>query len=220
MEDTDDDRPPLDPAESLRLIERERVTTARRLTPDPRLLNWPWGLAWLIGFTVFFLRYGPDGRVFVDMPPWLPLATLLGLIAVAGAITGIVGARAARLVSGPSSRQGAMYGLTWGLAFSGMITLLSRISELLPLPEATLLWAGTMTALTGALHMAGGAVWNDRALFRLGVLITVVNAAGILLGPGWHALVVAIGGGGGMLVAGLIGWLRMPRVQGEERAPR
>ena len=56
-----------------RLIERERAAAERNLTPDPRLLLWPWGFAWLIGFTVYFLRFGPDGRVFVDMPDWLPL---------------------------------------------------------------------------------------------------------------------------------------------------
>ncbi|MGW4940479.1 transporter [Actinoplanes sp. NPDC004185] len=211
MEARDDELSPLDPAESLRLIAREQATTARRLTPDPRLLLWPWGLAWLIGFGVFFLRFGPDERVLVDMPDWVPLTVLLGSMVVAGIITGIVGARAARQVSGPSSRQGAMYGFTWSVAFIGMATLFSRISNLLPVPEANLLWAGAMVALTGALHMAGGAIWNDRLLFVLGLSISVVNVIGIIIGAGWHALIVAVFGGGGMLLAGLISWLRMPR---------
>jgi hypothetical protein len=211
MNTTDDDPPPADPAESLRLIARERAATERRLTPDPRLLLWPWGLAWLIGFGFFFLRFGPGGRVFVDMPSFVPLTVLLGLVALAGITTGIVGARAARQTSGPTSRQGAMYGITWSVAFMGMATLLSRLSHLLPVPEANLLWAGAMVALTGALHMAGGAVWNDRSSFVLGASISVINVIGILVGPGWHALIVGVLGGGGMLVAGLLSWLRMPR---------
>ncbi|MGA5304264.1 transporter [Nucisporomicrobium flavum] len=214
----EDDEAPLDPAESLRVIERERSATARRIIPDPRLLLWPWGIAWLVGFTVYFLRFGPGGRVIVDMPEWLPLVLLLVLIFIAGTITGFVGGRAARQVSGPTSRQGRMYGWTWGLAFSGMITVLSRISELLPTAQATLLWTGTMTALTGALHMAGGAIWNDRTMFRLGAWLSVVNVVGVVLGPGWHALVVAVAGGGGMLVAGLISWLRLTHVGDGERA--
>jgi hypothetical protein len=210
MDARDDELPPIDPAESLRLIARERATTARRLTPDPRLL-WPWGLAWLIGFGVFFLRFGPDGHVFVDMPDYLPLTVLLGLITLAGITTGVVGARASRQVSGPSSRQGAMYGFTWSVAFIGMAVLFSRISDLLPVPDANLLWAGAMVALTGALHMAGGALGNDRVFYVLGLSISVVNVVGIIIGPGWHALIVAVFGGGGMLVAGLVSWLRMPR---------
>src|SRR4051794_22339718 len=94
---TDDE---LDPAESLRLIEQERAQTERVLTPDPRLLLWPWGVAWLIGFTVYFLRFGPDGRIFVDLPSWLPLTVLMGLIIAAGITTGITGVRAGRYVSG------------------------------------------------------------------------------------------------------------------------
>jgi hypothetical protein len=211
MNATDDDLPPADPAESLRLIAQERAATERRLTPDSRLLLWPWGLAWLIGFGAYFLRFGPGGHVYVDMPDFLPLAVLLGLITLAGLVTGVVGARARRQISGPTSRQGAMYGITWSVAFIGMAVLFSRISDLLPVPEANLLWAGAMVALTGALHMAGGALWNDRILYALGVWISVVNVVGIIIGPGWHALIVAVFGGGGMLVAGLVSWLRMPR---------
>ena len=52
--------------------------------------------------------------------------------------------------------------------------------------------------------MAGGAVWLDRDLFRLGVWISVINMIGAFAGPGWHALIMAVAGGGGMLVAGAI----------------
>ncbi|MEV8504378.1 transporter [Actinoplanes sp. NPDC051475] len=207
----EDEQPPLDAAESLRLIRQEQTATVRRIVPDPRLLLWPWGVAWLLGFTVFFLRYGPDDRVLVAMPSWLPLLVLLALILVAGTITGIVGARAARQVTGPTSRQGAMYGFTWALAFAGMISVLNRLGDQLPVGLTNLIWAGTMTALTGALHMAGGALWNDRTLFRLGAFLSVINVVGVILGPGWHALIVAVLGGGGMLVAGLVSWLRLPR---------
>ncbi|BCJ52907.1 hypothetical protein Asp14428_43820 [Actinoplanes sp. NBRC 14428] len=206
-----EDQPPLDPAESLRIIQRERAATVRRIMPDPRLLLWPWGVAWLLGFTVFFLRYGPDDRVYVAMPRWLPSVVLLALMFAAGLISGIVGARASRQVTGLTARQGTMYGLTWAFAFSGMITVLSRLGDQLPDGLANLIWAGSLTGLTGALHMAGGAVWNDRSMFFLGAFLSVVNAVGVILGPGWHALVVAVLGGGGMLVAGLVSWLRMPR---------
>lgn len=211
MEANDDELPPADPAESLRLIARERATTGRRLTPDPRLMLWPWGLAWLLGFGLFFLRFGPGEHVYVDMPPFVPLTVLLGLITIAGLITGVGAARAGRQVSGTAARQGAMYGVTWSVAYIGMSVLLSRVSDLLPEPKANLLWAGAMVAVTGVLHMAGGALWNDRVLYVLGIWTSVVNVIGIVVGPGWHALIVAVLGGGGMLVAGAVSWLRMPR---------
>lgn len=211
MNVTEDDRPPADPAASLRLIEQQRAEAGRRLSPDPRTLFWPWGLAWLIGFMLFFLRYGPEGRVFLDMPSWLPLTVLLGLIVAAGVLTAVAGARAGRHVRGASSRQGVMYGLTWSVAFAGLVVVLARVSDLLPEAEATLLWAGATVALTGALHMAGGALWDDRGLFVLGVTISVVNVVGVLAGTGWHSLVVAVAGGGGMLVAGYVGWVRWRR---------
>jgi hypothetical protein len=211
MPSTDDDLPPIDPAESLRLIERQRAEAERSLTPDQRLFLWPWGLAWLIGFTLYFLRFGPDDRVFVDMPSWVPLLVLLVLIVAAGITTGVYGARAGRHVTGPTSQQGAMYGITWSVAFTGVTIVLSQVSNHLPAEQANLLWAGVMVAVTGALHMAGGAIFRDRALFALGAWTSVVNVVGVLAGPGWHSLILAVFAGGGMLVAGALAHRRLHR---------
>jgi hypothetical protein len=209
MTPIDDDAPLVDPAESLALIARERANLGRELTPDPRLMFWPWGIAWLVGFTLFFLRFGPDGRVFVDLPAWLPLLVLSLLFIVAGIITGVAGSKVSRRITGPSNRQGLMYGLAWSIAFTAFSTVFAQFSNELPEARAGLLWAGGMVALTGALHMAGGAIWNDRNLFILGAWTSVINIIGVLTGPGWHSLVVAVAGGGGMLVAGLLGWMRL-----------
>jgi hypothetical protein len=206
-----EDDGPLDPAESLRLIERERAQTERSLTPDPRIFMWPWGFAWLIGFAVFFLRFGPDGRIFVPLPEWLPLTLLATLLIGAGVFTGVVGARSGRWISGPSRRQGAQYGITWMVAFTSLSAVLSRVSYLLPEPQLNLLWAGATVALTGALHMVGGVVYRDNSLFYLGLGVCVVNVAGVIAGPGWHSLIVAVLGGGGMLVAGAISRARLPK---------
>jgi hypothetical protein len=199
---TDDD--PLDPAESLRLIERERAETELNITPDPRGFLWPWGFAWILGFGVYFLRFGPDGRVFVDLPGWIPLALLLTLFMAAGIFTGWFGGRMSRHIQGPSTRQGAMYGITWSVAYAGMAVVLSTTSGLLDDPHANMLWAGVMVAVTGVMHMAGGAIWNDTNLYALGIWTSLVNVIGIFAGPGWHALILAVLGGGGMLVAGAL----------------
>jgi len=208
----DDDLPPANPAESLRLIERERAETELSITPDPRAFLWPWGFAWVIGFGLYFLRYGPGDRVFVDLPAWLPLTVLLTLLLAAGIFTGWYGAQLSRHISGPSTRQGVMYGITWSVAFAGMATVLSTTNGLLTDAHANLLWAGAMVAVTGIMHMAGGAIWNDRGLFALGLWTSIVNAAGILVGAGWHSLILAVLAGGAMLFAGTYQWLRLRRL--------
>jgi hypothetical protein len=204
MTPIDDDAPPTDPAESLRLIQQEQANLARTLIPDARLMYWPWGVAWLIGFGLLFLRFAPGGRVLVDMPVWLPSTVLLALLIGAGIVTGVAGGRAGRHITGPSSRQGLMYGLTWSIAFSGMSIVFAQFSGDLPDARQSLLWGGGMVALTGALHMAGGAMWNDRNLFVLGAWTSVVNIVGILFGVGWHPLIVAVFAGGGMFLLGAI----------------
>jgi hypothetical protein len=209
MTPVDDELPLGDPAESLALIRHEQAKLARSLTPDPRLMLWPWGFAWLIGFGLYFLRFGPDGRVLVDLPSWLPLVTLMALFIAAGVTTGVAGSRSSRHMSGPSSRQGMMYGLAWSVAFTGMSVVFAQISGYVSDDRLGLLWAGGMVALTGALHMAGAAIWNDRPLFLLGAWTSVINIIGVLTGPGWHSLIVALAGGGGMIVAGAVGWWRL-----------
>ncbi|MGV9210759.1 transporter [Micromonospora sp. RB23] len=208
MAPEDDDLPPSDAATALRLIDDQRAATVRRLQPDARLVYWPWGVAWLIGFGLFFLRFPPGGRVLVALPDWLPLAVLFALLITAGAIQAVASARAYGQVTGVSAVRGRWYGCAWALGQVSVYAAVGRVSGHLPDDLAGLLWAASAVGLTGALHMAGGAVWLDRDLFRLGVWISVINVIGAIAGPGWHALVVSVAGGGGMLVAGTIARLR------------
>ncbi|MGA4730940.1 transporter [Micromonospora taraxaci] len=202
--DPDDDLPPTDAAAALRLIEDERSATARQIDPDARLLYWPWGIAWLVGFGLFFLRFPPGEEELLRLPSWLPLTVLFALLLAAAAVQAVASVRAYGQVSGESARRGRWYGCAWALGPVSVYAGLGRISEHLPHDLAALLWSATAVGLTAALHMAGGAIWLDRDLFRLGVWISVINLAGVFAGPGWHALVVSVAGGGGMLVAGAL----------------
>lgn len=202
--DPDDDSPPTDAAAALRLIQDQRSATARRLDPDARLLYWPWGVAWLIGFGLFFLRFTPGDRALVALPSWLPLTVLFVLLLAAAAVQATARERAYDQVSGDSAQRGRWYGYAWGLGSLGVYAGLGRISGHLPHDLAALLWSTTSVGLIGALQMAGGAIWLDRDLFRLGVWISVINLLGAFAGPGWHALVMAVAGSGGILVAGAL----------------
>jgi hypothetical protein len=216
MTPVDDDAPPASAAESLELIRREQAAAVRTVALNPLVYYVPWGAAWLIGFGLLFLRYGPDGRVFVDLPDWLPLASLFTLMALAMLSTVVVSAVRGRVIEGRSSWQGAAYGFTWFFAFAGLGTTVSRFAELLSEPERGLLWASSSVGTVGALYMAGAAIWMVRDMFVLGAWLTVINIAGVYAGPGWHSLIIAVGGGGGLCLLGVVLWLRGRAVGAEQ----
>ena len=203
----DDEAAPISAADTLRLIDEQRAATERSLTPDARLLYWPWGIAWLIGFGLLFLRYGPDSRILVDMPSWLPLSTLYALMIVAFVVSGVAGAKASRHMSGQSSVTGALYGWTWFLAFGGFSALAIRISPHLPPQWSGLLWGAGSVGVVGLMYLNGGAIWRTRDLFALGLWITVINVLGIIAGPGWHSLVTSLKAGGSMMIIDMLAHL-------------
>jgi len=211
--DDADERAPASPEETLRLIEAARAAAQRDMRPDPRLTYVPWGVAWLVGFGLLFLRFGPGGRVLVAMPSWVPLGARYVLLVGAFVLSARSGIRAGRHVRGASSVQGLRYGLSWAAAFASVVVIASRYSDRLADPEVVLLWSGLSVAVVGVLYIAGAAVWQSRDMFVLGLWITLVNISGFLAGPGWHALAISVAGGGGLLAAGFGEWLRWRRGQ-------
>lgn len=216
-----DEDAPLSPEASLALIAEEQRAVHRRLDVDAAMFLGPWGVAWLVGYGLLFLRFGPDDREFVPMPSWLPLAVLYCLLVAAGIVSGIALFRATRGVAGGSAERGAMYGWSWFVAFAGFGILGSRFEEFLPEAQFGLLMGALPVFITGILYMSGGAVWHNRAQFAFGVWLSAVNAVGVIAGPGWHSLVVSVLGGGGMLATAAYDRLRRraPAVHDLERVP-
>jgi hypothetical protein len=202
VNDPDVDESPPSAAEAQQLIQQQRAAATRSLSPDPRFLYWPWGLAWLVGFGCLYLRHGPGGQVLVPMPSWLPLTVLYVMMTAAMVVSAVSGSRSARHIKGESQVKGATYGFAWFLGFAGIGVTAGRVSDLLPPPEIGLLWAGLSVGFVAAMYLAGGALWGERDMVILGVWIGVVNVIGVVVGPGWHSLVIATAGAGGLLVAG------------------
>ncbi|GAA0422137.1 hypothetical protein Acor_75370 [Acrocarpospora corrugata] len=211
VDDDPSELAPASPAETLRLIDAERAEVQRGLTPDPRLIYVPWGLAWLVGHALMFLRFGPDGRVLVAMPVALPLIVLYVLLVIALVVSARAGIRAGRHVVGVSSVQSLRYGLAWVAAFGAVAAIAGRYSGMLPPAEVGMLWAALSVAVVGVLYIAGAAIWQAQDMFRLGAWITLVNIVGVLAGPGWHSLAISLAGGGGLLVGGFVAWRRWRR---------
>ncbi|WP_432977778.1 transporter [Dactylosporangium sp. CA-233914] len=208
MTPVDDDAPPGSPAESLALIRQEQDKATRTIALNPLVYYVPWGLAWLIGFWLLFLRYGPGGRVYVDLPGWLPLVCLFVLMALAMVSTAVASAVRGRGLAGRSSWQGSAYGFAWFLAFTGVGMTMNHFAELLPEAERGLLWATVSVGVVGVMYMTGAAIWLSRDMFIFGAWLTVINIAGVAAGAGWHSLIISVGGGGGLCLLGLLLELR------------
>ena len=206
--------PPPSPEESLRLIDQQRAIVTDRLQGNLAPYYVPWGLAWLAGFGAFVLRDGiGDAGGYVSMPYSLPLIILFVAMAIAIAVTVTTGYRESNRVTGESTRTGVLYGLSWFLTFATMMPIASRFADLLPRDERGLLFAAVGAGLTGTLYLTGAAIWRNWGMAALGAWLLLVNLAGVLAGPAWHSIVMAVAGGGGMLVVGVGAWRRGRRAR-------
>jgi hypothetical protein len=197
-----DEDQPLSAEESLALIERQHQEANRRLGVNPALFYGPWGAAYLLGHGSVFLTY-PSALPF--RLPGVVAAVITGvLFAVAVVVSVVTVTRAARGVRGPSAAAGAMYGWSWMLGFPALILVNNGIEHQgLPDDVVTLLWSGSTLLLVGVLYMAGGALWQDRFQYGLGVWLLVTGAASVWAGvPGNYAVISLAGGGGLLLAAG------------------
>lgn len=195
----------LSPAEMLRLAEWQRQETSRRLD----FADWPiylaWGVAWIIAYGLFFLRYGAGGGAGpVPMPDAVPMIALIVLNAAAIAVTGVVVYRGTRDLEGPANRAGFFYGVAWAVGFVFVFAILGRLAAGIPEQLIGMAYGGAGVGLVGLLYVAGAAVWGDRRMFLLGLWVTGANLAGIWFLPEWHTLIICVFGGVGLVVGAAI----------------
>lgn len=195
-----------DATQARRLLDdAERV--GERLGPDARILYGAWGLAWLAGYGTLWFTSRNGGA-----PPTWAFVVFAACLAAAGVVTAIHIARRTGGVRGASATTGTMYGLTWPVAFLATGIMLGALSRAgLTGEQMALVSNGFAVLVVGALYMAGGAMYRDRAWFVLGAWITLVVAVGTLLGVPALFLVMSLAGGGVMLVAALVQHLRLRR---------
>ncbi len=196
--DRDDDQP-LDPAASAALIAAQRARVQAETDVDGRLLFGVWGVAWLLGFGAM---YGVAGdRPALDWSPEVASAVFAGLLLTAAVVTAVHIARRTSGVHGDSAAQGAMYGWSWFLGFAGIFALSAALVNAGAEPvvvETAMTVASPL--VVGVLYMAGAAIWRDRTQFALGVWIVVVTIGAAFAGMPAMLAVMALAGGGGMLV--------------------
>ncbi len=179
------------------IIERQRQLAAARIEPDARLLYGVWGAAWLVGFGTFYLV---AARI-VGVPIWVAGLVFFGVLTAAGAITGVHITGRVRGVRG-HSQSGAMHGIAWLVGLAALAPFLVGTVQLgMSVPAQAALFAGAFPFLVGVLYLAGGALWQDRLQYGMGVWIILAAAVSPFVGVPGNYLVLALAGGGGLLVA-------------------
>ncbi len=201
---TDEDDAPLDPAAGLAIVaaQRRRVLDSE---VDDRVLFGTWGGLWLLGYTVqwWSAERSPTGTSTA------PAGAVFGALMVVGLVITLthVGHRS-RGVRGTSRSVGTMFGLTWFAGFTGQGLVVAGVVAAGADPEVIAIVANGLACLVvGLLYMACGAMWQIRAMYLLGVWVIATAAVASLVGTPDGYLVMAVGGGGGMLVGALVAHL-------------
>lgn len=208
---------PVDPAAMAALVAEQRAHVVRSTNPDARLLYGVWGAVWLAGFGLLWLSESfPDG-----LGVGWAYAGFAALMAVGVVLTVVHLARRSSGLTGVTSSQRRMFGWTWGLSFGVVTALNTSLGMGGASDQVMAVVTSVVPALVvGALYMAGGAVWGDSVQFGLGAWICVAAAAGALSGPDHVHLVMAVAGGGGLLIGALVYHLRVTRSATRARRPR
>ncbi|WNB85676.1 hypothetical protein [Cellulomonas sp. ATA003] len=204
------DEVPLDPATSAAVIAAQRARVLDETDVDGRLLFGVWGVAWLLGYGAMYLVAGD--APLLDWSPAAAGGIFAGLLLSAALVTAVHIARRTSGVHGESAERGAMYGWAWFGGFAGVFALAVALNRAGADPVVVETAMSIVSPLVvGVLYVAGAAIWRDRAQFALGAWILVVTIAAALVGMPHLLAVMALAGGGGMLVGAAVEGVRRRR---------
>lgn len=210
---TDDDEV-LSPEEMLALASNQQRSMEGQVASFVPALVTIWGLVWLLGFGALWLIDGLKPKFALPLP--VAVSVFVGLLVIAIVASAVLGIRSGRGIRGntASAFSGAVYGSAWmvgslaifafaqGLAANGMSRELANIFY----PVAFVLFAGIM-------YIVGAAIWQALPMLILGVWTVIVAAAAPFFGYPTHYLVLAIGGGLGFVVLGLVSFVHLARLR-------
>ncbi|MGG7465579.1 hypothetical protein [Plantibacter sp. YIM 135347] len=207
----------IDPAAMLALSERQARRVDDLFFRPTVTIVFIWGVAWFVGFLV--LWSASSGNPWFRTPV-VPAGIVFAALMIGGVVSSaIIGSRTGHGIQGPQQVQGAMYGFGWAIGstaaavFGGAMFVNGMSGEL-----AAIFYPAVYSLVVGLLYLAGGAIWQDRTMYAVGVWIVVVGVVAPYFGQPLNELVMALAGGGGFLVYGVILVLaRKRRVPGTVR---
>jgi hypothetical protein len=196
------DDEPLSPREALAVVEDQQHRVTRGLGVNVALVHGTLGVAWLVGFGIFYFTFGHGAGKAPQVPDWVAvvvIATVNTVALMAGLGQTI---RRGRGIEGRSWDDMRMYLWAWPLAYAGVYAADAGLQyQGLPVRLAPLLWPGSAAVVTGVLCLAGGLFFRDRIHYSVGAWLLITSAASMFAGVPGNFAVLALAGGGGFLVA-------------------
>lgn len=201
------DDAPLDPRAMLDIIETEKRQYDRATTRPIPLFFLSWGIAWLVGYLLLWAANAGDASpVRVDhLPAWIAFGALMVGAVVVSTVTGI---RMNRGIRGASQWVGAIYGWSWmilGVAVAAIGSGLLRAG--MDAELALIFFPSGYAIIVAALYLAGAMLWRSIDQLVIALIFAVAAAVSPFFGVPGNLLVLAIVGGGSLLVGGVIAFV-------------
>ncbi|MBH0084070.1 hypothetical protein [Salinibacterium sp. SWN167] len=208
----DHDESALSPEQMLKLVDdQQSVMVRQQLSPIPWMLG-VWGIAWLIGFGLLWAA-AQSGSSWISVP--LVPASVAFAVLIGGAIviSTILGIRISTGVQGNSTFAGTVYGLSWLVASTGFSTVGAGLIQNGLSPElASLYFPAVFGIMAGMIYFLGAALWQEKSQLVLGSILLVAGAISPFFGAPTNNVVMALVGGGSMLIAAIVFALHLRRM--------
>lgn len=199
------------PEQMLKLVKEQQMEMERtQLAPIPWMLG-VWGVAWLVGFLLLWSA-APASNSPVSIPGPVAGIGFGVLIGAAIAASTVLGIRIGRGVQGNSSFAGAVYGISWGLCGTAFGTVgVALMNNGMSYELATLYYPSAFALMAGTLYVAGAALWHQKSMLVLGIILLVTGSVSPFFGAPTNNLVMALLGGGTMLFMAILAAVRLRR---------
>jgi hypothetical protein len=192
----------VDAEERLTLIDGQRQRTERALMPSAALLYGVWGAAYLVAYLGLWLVRDSESGSARFVTGYVVYGACLVAALVVTALH--VGRRVAG-VRGESATAGRRSFLTWIAAFGGYGALMGQLGVADVPDDVRRLVASLLPPLlVGVIYMATASSEGDLLLFRTGLWLAAAAGVAALAGSPAHLLVMAVLGGGGLLVTAAV----------------